>query len=50
MFFICKTFPNSFKTLTFFSFSKNDLIELTWVSPIPSIFNKSAKLLFLDKF
>ena len=41
VFLISKTFPNSSKTLTLISFPKKVLIEFTWTSPIPSIFNKS---------
>ena len=37
-----KIFPNLFKTSIFVLFLKKFLIELTWVSPIPSIFNRSA--------
>ena len=39
--FISKTFARSFNTLIFVSFEKKLLIELTCVSPIPSIFNNS---------
>ena len=40
--FITRYFSNSFKTLVFVLFAKKLFIELTCVSPIPSMFNKSS--------
>ena len=39
--FIDKVFSNSFKTFKLILFEKKFFIELTWVSPIPSIFSNS---------
>ena len=46
---ITKIFFNSSKIFILSLLLKKVLIEFSWVSPIPSIFNNSLKFLYLDK-